>query len=155
MIEKKGLDGKIADKIHDFIVLQGSPKKLLQRLISEQLVAGNKLAEEALGELGQLFEYTDSFGITDKIVLDLSLARGLDYYTGLIYEAVLLDGTHQLGSIAAGGRYDNLVGMLGGEQIPAVGFSVGIERIFTFFGTKSYSRRQTSSFSYSSLCRFS
>jgi len=60
---------------------------------------------------------------------DLSLARGLDYYTGMIFEAVLSEGA-QLGSISGGGRYDDLVGMFSSERIPATGGSVGIERIF-------------------------
>lgn len=75
-----------------------------------------------------------------QITFDLSLARGLDYYTGVIYEAVITEGKLQVGSIAAGGRYDELVGMFSGERVPgsvlskdlsvAVGFSVGVERIF-------------------------
>lgn len=60
----------------------------------------------------------------------MSLARGLDYYSGVIYEAVLTQ-TGRVGSIAAGGRYDGLVGMFGPTAIPAVGISIGIERIFT------------------------
>jgi histidyl-tRNA synthetase len=67
------------------------------------------------------------------ISFDLSLARGLDYYTGVIYEVVLIDGTSQVGSIAAGGRYDSLVGMFSasGQQTPCVGVSIGVERVFT------------------------
>lgn len=64
----------------------------------------------------------------NRIVLDLSLARGLDYYTGVIYEAVLFN--EKVGSIAAGGRYDGLVGMFSGADVPAVGVSVGVERVF-------------------------
>jgi histidyl-tRNA synthetase len=60
---------------------------------------------------------------------DLSLARGLDYYTGLIYEAVLTD-SDKFGSIAGGGRYDDLLGMFSSKSIPAVGVSIGIERVF-------------------------
>ena len=66
-----------------------------------------------------------------KVSFDLSLARGLDYYTGVIFEAVMLDKDGKgVGSIAGGGRYDELVGTLGGERIPCVGFSLGVERIF-------------------------
>lgn len=63
------------------------------------------------------------------------MARGLDYYTGLIYECVLTDG--RLGSIAGGGRYDNLIGMFSGKQIPAIGVSIGIERVFTILEEKA------------------
>lgn len=67
---------------------------------------------------------------------DFSLARGLDYYTGLIYEAVLTD-TDKVGSIAGGGRYDGLVGMFSAKNIPAVGVSIGIERIFSILEEKA------------------
>ena len=77
-----------------------------------------------------LFTYLEAFGCLDNISFDFSLARGLDYYTGLIYEAVLTD-TDRVGSIAGGGRYDGLVGMFSGKVVPAVGVSVGIERIFS------------------------
>jgi histidyl-tRNA synthetase len=68
-------------------------------------------------------------------VFDLSLARGLDYYTGLIYEAVLTD-TDRVGSIAAGGRYDDLLGMFSNKSVPAVGVSIGIERVFNILEEK-------------------
>ena len=67
--------------------------------------------------------------VDNYCTFDLSLARGLDYYTGLIYETVLTD-TNEVGSISGGGRFDNLIGMFSGKQIPAVGVSIGIERIF-------------------------
>lgn len=70
------------------------------------------------------------------------MARGLDYYTGAIYEAVLVDEGREVGSIAAGGRYDDLVGMFNpkGNKIPCVGFSIGIERIFTIIEKKRSAR---------------
>ena len=74
-------------------------------------------------------------GALDNILFDFSLARGLDYYTGLIYEAVLIGSDR--GSIAGGGRYDGLVGMFSGKNIPAVGVSIGIERIFAILEKKS------------------
>jgi histidyl-tRNA synthetase len=77
-----------------------------------------------------LFTYLDSMGILSNISFDFSLARGLDYYTGLIYEAVLTD-TDRVGSISGGGRYDGLIGMFSGKNIPSVGGSVGIERVFS------------------------
>jgi len=75
-------------------------------------------------------------GCLDNISFDFSLARGLDYYTGLIYECVLTD-TDRLGSIAGGGRYDNLIGMFSGKQIPAIGVSIGIERVFSILEEKA------------------
>lgn len=76
-----------------------------------------------------LFNYLKLFNVAHKVTFDLSLARGLDYYTGVIYEAVLTSGSDEtmgVGSVAAGGRYDNLVGMFsGGSTIPCVGISIG------------------------------
>ena len=80
--------------------------------------------------MGILFKYLTDVNCTEGILFDLSLARGLDYYTGIIYEAVLDDSSVGLGSIAGGGRYDELVGMFSNKDLPAVGLSIGIERIF-------------------------
>lgn len=77
----------------------------------------------------QLFSYFESYGCLKNISFDLSLARGLDYYTGVIFEAVMND--YEVGSVVGGGRYDNLIGMFSNSQIPATGGSIGIERIFT------------------------
>lgn len=70
-----------------------------------------------------------------NVSFELSLARGLDYYTGVILEAVLIGA--QVGSISGGGRYDELVGMFSGKQIPAVGVSIGIERVFSILEEKT------------------
>lgn len=128
MVETKGLSEAVADKIWTFVQLNGKPLELLPKV--ESLCAGNELALKAVEELKVLFSYLECYGVLDKITFDLSLARGLDYYTGVIYEAVITEGKLQVGSIAAGGRYDELVGMFSGERVPAVGFSVGVERIF-------------------------
>jgi len=83
-----------------------------------------------------LFDYLEDLQCISYISFDFSLARGLDYYTGLIFEAVLSDG-QSVGSIAGGGRYDELVGMFAGKTIPAVGGSIGIERIFSILEEKA------------------
>jgi len=89
--------------------------------------------------------YCDLLGVSDLVNFDLSLARGLDYYTGVIYEAVLLSQTKdakgepiQVGSVAGGGRYDKLVGMFDpkGRDVPCVGVSIGIERLFSIMEAK-------------------
>ncbi len=82
-----------------------------------------------------LFTYCQAMGCLDKVLFDFSLARGLDYYTGLIYEAVLTD-TDRVGSIAGGGRYDGLVGMFSGKDVPCIGVSIGIERVFAILEEK-------------------
>ena len=85
-------------------------------------------------------KYCELFGCADVVSFDLSLARGLDYYTGIIYEAVLLGDNKdakgepiQVGSVAGGGRYDKLVGMFDPKkrEVPCVGVSIGIERLFS------------------------
>ena len=96
---------------------------------------GHKLGEETMVEMELLFKYLDAMKILDRISFDFSLARGLDYYTGIIYEAVLTD-TNRVGSISGGGRYDGLIGMFSGKDIPSVGGSIGIERIFNILEEK-------------------
>ena len=86
-----------------------------------------------------LFTYCEAMGCLGNILFDFSLARGLDYYTGLIYECVFTD-TDRVGSIAGGGRYDGLVGMFSGKDIPAVGVSIGIERVFAILEERNASK---------------
>ena len=94
--------------------------------------SANATVMEGLDDTEKLLNYCQAFGVPDEHVsFDLSLARGLDYYTGIIYEAVLPGAN--VGSVAGGGRYDGLVGMFNkkGKIVPCVGISVGIERLFT------------------------
>eukprot|EP00897_Mesotaenium_endlicherianum_P002848 jgi/Mesen1/2591/ME000164S01714 len=142
MIEEKGLTAEVADKIGTFVQRRGEPLALLAELQAEgSPFAGHVASREALEELGVLFGYLQAMKCLPRFTFDLSLARGLDYYTGLIFEAVL-QGTSQVGSIAAGGRYDNLVGMFSGKQVPAVGMSLGIERVFTIMEELERKRSQ-------------
>ncbi|KAJ8326121.1 Cytoplasmic and mitochondrial histidine tRNA synthetase [Batrachochytrium dendrobatidis] len=136
MTTEKGLDGAVADRIGEYVKLKGG-KELCAILESDSQLSQNKSAMEGVHDMALLFSYLELFGVADKVVFDLSLARGLDYYTGIIYEAVLLGSddpkieTSGVGSIAAGGRYDDLVGMFsGGKKIPCVGVSIGVERVF-------------------------
>ncbi|XP_058228184.1 histidine--tRNA ligase, cytoplasmic [Rhododendron vialii] len=131
MVEEKGLTVLIADKIGTFVKERGSPLELLSKLKQEgSEFLKNEGSRMALNELEVLFKALEKSKCIGKVVFDLSLARGLDYYTGVIFEAVF-KGATQVGSIAAGGRYDNLIGMFGTKQVPAVGVSLGIERVFT------------------------
>lgn len=93
------------DKIGKYVCLKDHPLKLLSQLKKEESIfLENVASNEALKDLGKLFECLDNRTL-DKVVLDLSLARGLDYYTGVIFEAVF-KGATQVGSIGGGGRYD-------------------------------------------------
>jgi histidyl-tRNA synthetase len=96
----------------------------LGRLV--EFVGGSEAGARGLDELRRIYEYTHEYGIATRIKLDPSLARGLSYYTGAIMEINVPD---LAGSLAGGGRYDNLVGMFSGKDIPACGFSLGLERI--------------------------
>ncbi|XP_009976891.1 PREDICTED: histidine--tRNA ligase, cytoplasmic isoform X2 [Tauraco erythrolophus] len=139
MVGEKGLSPEAADRIGEYVQLHGG-LDLIERLLQDPKLSQNKLAKEGLGDMKLLFEYLTLFGITGKISFDLSLARGLDYYTGVIFEAVLLQQENDhveeaasVGSVAGGGRYDGLVGMFDpkGRKVPCVGVSIGIERIFS------------------------
>ncbi|KAL8550556.1 hypothetical protein ACS0TY_009110 [Phlomoides rotata] len=130
MVDEKGLSEETADKIGTLVKHRGSPVELLSKLKQEGSVfLSNNEAEIALNELEILFKALAMSKCIDRVVFDLSLARGLDYYTGVIFEAVF-KGATQVGTIAAGGRYDNLIGMFGTKQVPSVGISLGIERVF-------------------------
>ncbi|KAJ9167263.1 hypothetical protein P3X46_021927 [Hevea brasiliensis] len=143
MVEEKGLNVETADKIGTFVKERGQPKELLSKLKREgSKFLENTSSKHALDDLEILFDTLEKSRCIDKVVFDLSLARGLDYYTGVIFEAVF-KGTTQVGSIAAGGRYDNLIGMFGTKQVPAVGVSLGIERVFTIMEQLQKDRNQT------------
>jgi len=133
MVEDKGLKAEVADRIGTFVVRAGEPRELYKMLMDEKAFGDHNGAAEAMEDLRILFEYLDAMDRLQYVRFDLSLARGLDYYTGVIYEAVCVSGDTQVGSIGGGGRYDNLVGMFqeAGKATPCVGVSVGIERVFT------------------------
>lgn len=143
MVDQKGLDPKTADKIGEYVIQKGQ-KDLLCKLMADKKMIENESAMAGMKDLGLLFDYLDAFNVMDNVSFDLSLARGLDYYTGVIFEIVMADPANTVsndrksdpsqgvGSVAAGGRYDNLVGMFSGKnQIPCVGISFGVERIFS------------------------
>ncbi|XP_009599411.1 histidine--tRNA ligase, cytoplasmic-like [Nicotiana tomentosiformis] len=129
MVDEKGLSDEISDRIGTFVKWRGPPVELLSKLKQERSFLENNESSLALDELDTMFKALERSRCIDRVVFDLSLARGLDYYTGVIFEAVF-KGATQVGSIAAGGRYDNLIGMFGTRQVPAVGISLGIERVF-------------------------
>ena len=158
MVVEKGQTEETADKIGEYVKLNGSLREVYDALTMDATISANEKAAEGLKEMESLMIYTEAFGIDKFISFDLSLARGLDYYTGLIYECVTSasaapenaaelkkksksseDASEYVGvgSIAAGGRYDNLVNMFAqasgkkSAQIPCVGISFGVERIFS------------------------
>lgn len=143
MVEEKGLSAETADQIGTFVQKKGAPLEVLANLRQDgSPFLHHEGSSHALEELSILFGYLEAADCLHRIVFDLSLARGLDYYTGVIYEAVF-QGSTQVGSIAAGGRYDNLVGMFSGKPVPAVGVSLGIERVFAIMESENQNVRAT------------
>jgi histidyl-tRNA synthetase len=124
-----GLPSKAVSRIMEFLNLpKGSREQVLKGLIS--LFAGVDSSAEAVQELEFLCTSLDILEIPDdRVTLDLSIARGLDYYTGPVFEAILTDAP-EFGSVFGGGRYDGLVERFLGRKIPAVGASIGVDRLF-------------------------
>ncbi|SGZ41072.1 probable Histidine--tRNA ligase, mitochondrial [Hanseniaspora guilliermondii] len=180
IVVEKGQSEAVADVIGKYVKLKGSLSEVIAILEKDEGIIANQKAMEGLGDIKLLKDYVESMEIDSYISFDLSLARGLDYYTGLIYEAVTaasappkdaLEKKEQalkeksskknkkasknveeddasayvgVGSIAAGGRYDNLVAMFSeatgkksAPQIPCVGVSFGVERIFSIIKARS------------------
>lgn len=90
MINEKFLAPEIADKIGEYVQLNGKSELVQKLLQDENLIKKSKTAKDGLEAIQLVLNYCDLYGVTDKVLFDLSLARGLDYYTGIIYEAVLL-----------------------------------------------------------------
>lgn len=93
-----------------------------------ELFAASPEAQSGIEELAQVWQMTIAAGIAQWVTIDPTIARGLDYYTGTVFETVLLD-CPEIGSVNSGGRYDNLVGMFSDRQVPGVGSSVGVDRL--------------------------
>jgi len=178
MVETKGLDGEVADRIEQYVTMKGgkgdsqSAIEMLETLEKDEKLMANGKAKEGITQFRTLITYLKAMKALDAISFDLSLARGLDYYTGIIYEVItegsrpkhLTNGTTKesdekktekkakqvadededrsndptvgVGSVAAGGRYDNLVGRFREKaEVPCVGVSFGVDRLFSI--TKS------------------
>ncbi|HEY5404248.1 MAG TPA: histidine--tRNA ligase [Pyrinomonadaceae bacterium] len=106
-------------------------KAVLGRIV--EFVGNNEMGATGVTELQAILDFGEAAGIATRIQIDPSLARGLSYYTGAIMEISVKD---LAGSLGGGGRYDNLVGMFGGQDIPACGFSLGLERILVVMGER-------------------
>ncbi|KAK9508970.1 hypothetical protein O3M35_006397 [Rhynocoris fuscipes] len=140
MVTEKGLDDEVADKIGGY-VRQSGGDELLDKLSNDEALKATKTGNQGIESLKLLLHYAKLAGVIQYVSVDMSLARGLDYYTGLIYEAVLVGA--EVGSVAGGGRYDGLVGMFDpkGKQVPCVGVSLGVERIFSVLETRAGSTK--------------
>jgi histidyl-tRNA synthetase len=121
-----GLTAEQARHVLELVTRQGEPLALLAELRGD--LADVASAETAISDLEQLFRVLPDFGVSpDRYTLDLTLARGLDYYTGPVFEATVTEP--KVGSVGGAGRYDGLVGTFLGRTVPATGMSLGLERI--------------------------
>ena len=120
-------DEKI-NTIIDFIEINGTTDEKLQAL--ENLNFANETFKQGLEELKEVVKYVRIFGVPDtNFKVDLTIARGLDYYTGTVYETFLND-YREIGSVCSGGRYDNLAEYYTDRKLPGVGVSIGLTRLF-------------------------
>jgi histidyl-tRNA synthetase len=127
--EAVGLASGTIDAVFEFLALnQGVDTEALVARLAP-LMHGSEEGERGLDELRQLLGLVSAMGLTERVEVDLSIARGLDYYTGTIYET-FLRGREAGGSVMSGGRYDTLIGMFKKVRVPAVGISLGIDRLF-------------------------
>ena len=126
--EDIGLTADQAGEILAFIAIQGSNQQVLSAL--ESYRGRNKVFDQGLDELHTVVKYLSAFGVPEKnFAVDLTIARGLDYYTGTVYETTMLDHP-EIGSVCSGGRYDNLAEYYTDKQLPGVGISIGLTRLF-------------------------
>jgi histidyl-tRNA synthetase len=127
--EQFGLSAEVAGKILDFVQVRSSSlQDAFDKL--DALGAGPEAMEQGRNELKEVLGLIRDFGVPEShFVLNLSIARGLDYYTGTVYETTLNDHP-QIGSICSGGRYENLAGQYTKSHLPGVGISIGLTRLY-------------------------
>ena len=128
MGEECGLTETQADEILKFIAISGTNAQVIAAL--EGYAGRNETFDLGLAELKAVTANLAAFGVPEEnFAVDLTIARGLDYYTGTVYETTLLDHP-EIGSVCSGGRYDNLAGYYIEKQLPGVGISIGLTRLF-------------------------
>ena len=117
-----------AENVMDFMAIRGTNAEVLASL--ERYRGMDATFDEGLEELNAVVKYLAAFGVSEEnFAVDLTIARGLDYYTGTVYETIMLDHP-EIGSVCSGGRYDNLAEYYTDRQLPGVGISIGLTRFF-------------------------
>lgn len=125
---KQGIDSEISKKLMDALTVSGDNNEILKMLNS--LKGQNELFDKGLEELETVIKYIGSFGVpSEYYTVDLTIARGLDYYTGTVYETFIKKHP-EYGSVCSGGRYDNLAEYYTKKSLPGVGISIGLTRLF-------------------------
>ncbi len=125
-LASKGIPQEAIDKLQPIILLSGSNEEKLETL--KTVLATSEAGLKGVEESEFILKTVSALGVKSEVELDLTLARGLNYYTGAIFEVKALDV--QIGSISGGGRYDNLTGVFGMDGMSGVGISFGADRIF-------------------------
>lgn len=132
LMEDIGVAEDVANQVLDFIAIGGSNQEVLAALEGYQ--GKDELFDTGLEELSTVVRYLSAFGVSEEnFAVDLTIARGLDYYTGTVYETTMLDHP-EIGSVCSGGRYDNLAEYYTDKQLPGVGISIGLTRLFYVLG---------------------
>lgn len=132
LMEDIGVAEDVAHQVLDFIAIGGSNQEVLATLEGYQ--GKDELFDTGLEELSTVVRYLSAFGVPEEnFAVDLTIARGLDYYTGTVYETTMLDHP-EIGSVCSGGRYDNLAEYYTDKQLPGVGISIGLTRLFYVLG---------------------
>ncbi len=127
-LEKLEITKTTIDTIMQFITIKGSQDEVIKAL--NKLGVDNEVYAEGVAELEQVVNGIRAFGVPDNnFRIDLTIARGLDYYTGTVYETILNDYP-EMGSVCSGGRYDNLAEYYTNKKLPGVGISIGLSRLF-------------------------
>lgn len=127
-LQELGLEDLKIDKIISFINIKGTNNEIIKSL--KELSLENDVFKEGVEELEKVIHYIGSFNVPEEnYKIDLTIARGLDYYTGTVYETVL-DNYPKIGSVCSGGRYDNLAEHYTNQKLPGVGISIGLTRLF-------------------------
>ena len=125
---KLNIEEEIVDKILEFISISGNNEEKIEAL--EKLNIKNEVFEKGFFELKEVIKYIRLFGVPEgNFNIDLTIARGLDYYTGTVYET-FLDNYREIGSVCSGGRYDNLAENYTDKSLPGVGIAIGVTRLF-------------------------
>ena len=128
LLMEAGVSEEKAGEILRFIGIRGKNSQVLKAL--ESYRGKDELFDQGLEELGTVVKYLGAFGVPEEnFAVDLTIARGLDYYTGTVYETMMTDHP-EIGSICSGGRYDNLAEYYTNKQLPGVGISIGLTRLF-------------------------
>ena len=134
--DEAGLEQSAVDEILKFISITGSNNKVLSAL--EKYRGRHELFDTGLDELNTVVKYLSAFGVPeDHFAVDLTIARGLDYYTGTVYETFMTDHP-EIGAICSGGRYDNLAEYYTDKQLPGVGIAIGLTRLFYVLEEQGY-----------------